>query len=158
MLKVQSTTFGVSEEGNYIVSSSSDGIVRMWDMASGVGKQVLESGQTSVCMKFWNSGNYIMGSRDDHVWVWDKVTGKCTCTLQSASRVTTNERFIVAEVDGSIQQWDSESAQWRKVIVEQGASLSHLSKGTIITRQGKGSTPFIVTMWDINTAEIHITG
>eukprot|EP01123_Difflugia_compressa_P004602 TRINITY_DN16049_c0_g1_i1.p1 TRINITY_DN16049_c0_g1~~TRINITY_DN16049_c0_g1_i1.p1 ORF type:complete len:288 (+),score=19.34 TRINITY_DN16049_c0_g1_i1:47-910(+) len=104
----------ISNCGKFLVSSSYDHTLRIWDTECGICKHIL-SGHTAdvnTCALSHDGKMIVSGSDDCVALIWDTLTGKCTKTLSHSDRVygcaiSLDSKIIVSSsTDGFICIWD----------------------------------------------------
>jgi len=98
------TAVELTSDGRYAVSSSDDGTLRVWDLASGQSTKTLQGHTGSiVALALTSDGRYaVSGSTDHTLRVWDLATGQSIKTLEGrtsgihALRITPDGRYAVA--------------------------------------------------------------
>ena len=106
---------GFSPDGGRVVSGGVDGLVRVWDLATGVQVRELaghEGGVTSVGISP-DGGRVVSGGVDGLVRVWDLATGVQVRELAGHEGGVTSVgispdggRVVSGGVDGSVRVWD----------------------------------------------------
>jgi WD40 repeat protein len=84
------TSVTLSAEGTTIVTGSVDGMVRVWDAASGVlERQVLRGHEGSVLSVALSADGttIVSASRDNTVRIWDAASGECREVIQGTGDV-----------------------------------------------------------------------
>ena len=120
------------QDGTLIVSCSSDGLIRVWDTATGQCLRTLvhedNAGVTNVC--FVPNGKYLLAwTLDSSIRLWNYVEGRCMKTYQGHR----NEKYSLSGAHGSYT--NKEETEKRAFVV------SGSEEGKIFT-------------WDINSKEI----
>ena len=104
----------ISPDGNFIVSASNDGSIRIWDVYSGKCMQVLEGHTDIVSMALFSpNGKYIVSaSKDGCIRIWDAKTGECLQTLHghkkgvsSISFSPNGKRLVSTSEDSTVKVW-----------------------------------------------------
>lgn len=117
------TTVGFNFNGSLALTGGYDGIVRVWQVATGELVQTLE-GPEDVEWAHWHSkGNAIIaGSRDGTVWMWLTHNGQCVHVFAghdgavSAGTFTKDGKMIcTGGEDGTVRQWMPKTGQCRHV-------------------------------------------
>jgi WD40 repeat protein len=103
-----------SPDGRRIVTTSSDGTARVWDLESGAEIAVLkEHNKESVqSASFSPDGRRLAIISNDTAWVWDVESGTEIAVLegQEGVQISPDGRWIAtASYDGTVQVWDVES-------------------------------------------------
>jgi WD40 repeat protein len=112
------TSLAFSEDGDTLVSGSSDGTVRMWAAATGEERRILRGHSGGVqAVAVSPDGRYIAsGGWDKRIILWSAVSGKKIRRLRghragiSALAFAANgQRLVSGSFDGSLHMWDVES-------------------------------------------------
>ena len=71
-------TVSFSPNGHYILSGSFEGIIRLWEVATGKELRKFSHGRTVTSVSFSPDGRYALsgGSRDETILLWEVATGK----------------------------------------------------------------------------------
>ncbi|KAG9063950.1 hypothetical protein KI688_004064 [Linnemannia hyalina] len=113
-------TLGLSPDGTRVVFGGEDGLVRLWDCASGQEMFVMEGHNNFVySVAFSPCGKQIASSSNDEtVRVWDSRTGESLFVLEghtdevwSVKYSPSGERLISSSWDGTIRFWNSETGE-----------------------------------------------
>ncbi|EAW20787.1 NACHT and WD40 domain protein [Aspergillus fischeri NRRL 181] len=104
-----------SEAGDRLASGLKNGLVKIWDTATGGLMQILQGHDDMVnSVAFSRDGNLLAsGSRDHTIKIWDTVTGDCVQILgghngpiSSVSFSATSEQLASGSSDETIKIWD----------------------------------------------------
>lgn len=129
----------ISQDGRYVISSSSDSGINLWDATSGEilnnisipgrdiryvryfddSRRIVFSGQqgTIGTMSLDNFGRYdLIGNQSD--WVW------------KALPVKKGEEFIIASHDGSVRVWSASSASYKLSLNVNGGDVTDVGVST----------------------------
>ncbi len=105
-----------------VVSGSSDGRIRMWDVESGEALQTLEGHSSEVnAVAVLDSYCVVSGSSDRTLRVWDVESGRALQILKNSSQVNAvavlnSHRVVSSSIDGRLRVWDLESGQLLEVL------------------------------------------
>ena len=124
---VNSAEFSPDETGKYIVSSSRDSTIRIWDSMSGECIHVLRGHEGFVNQaSFSPDGKTIASvSNDKSVRIWDAQSGQCIRTLNGHARAV---KSILFSLDGKYAISSSDDATIRVWEVTTGI-CKHVIKG-----------------------------
>lgn len=91
----------LSPNGHMVVSVSSDGILRLWDMAESEDRFILENHPSPItAAEFsFDSQSLALGSQDGTIRLLDTTTGECRCSFEGHSE---SIRFLVFSPDCTI--------------------------------------------------------
>jgi WD40 repeat protein len=99
-----------------LLASASDGVVKLWDPATGAVLQMLEGHTDISAVAFSPDGKLLASASDDQkVRLWDTATGAALQALYYSDWVITiafspdNKRLVSATDDGTIILWDPAS-------------------------------------------------
>lgn len=105
-----------SKDGKYILSTSADKTIKLWDIATGLIVRTF-SGHTNEVMQavISNDGKKIIsGSKDSTIKVWDAMSGTTTMSfskknsgwVNSVSFSTNGKHILAGTARGDVQMWD----------------------------------------------------
>ncbi|MBI1279669.1 MAG: hypothetical protein GC179_16190 [Anaerolineaceae bacterium] len=153
---VESIAF--SPDGKWLAVGSSDGIVKLWNVATGESGLELKghtNGATSVA---FGSGGYsiAVGTANGEVRLWDATSGESYGFLQKhdtrVESVAFTDGFLVASgaLDGSVKLWDIAMGKEQPALAEKDelapvGSVAFSPDGAKLA-VGAGST---IKLWDI---------
>ncbi|WP_433296304.1 NB-ARC domain-containing protein [Actinoplanes sp. CA-030573] len=150
----------VSPDGSWLASGARDGLVRVWDAATGQMRTVLEghtSGVTALAMS--PEGTWIAsGARDGLVSIWDAATGQQRTVLDGHSSGVTalaasphGTWLAAGEADGTLRIWDIVTRQQRTEWTRRASSVTAL----VVAPQGSwiaiGASDGSLWMLDVAT-------
>jgi WD40 repeat protein len=117
---VRSVTF--SRSGDWLLSGSGDGVVRLWDLLAGTVLRRFEGHQDGVYHAVFDRGETraLSGGRDRSIRLWDLSTGSCLRAIhdrgahvQCLAWHSDQRRFVSCA--GDIRLWDSETGECLRV-------------------------------------------
>ena len=148
----------VTPDGRWAMSGSSDGAIKMWDLASGACLKTLNGHNEKVAaLALTPDGcRAVSGSWDHTLKVWDPATGTCLRTLEGhADRISA----VVATQDGRLAVSSSADATLKVWELDNGTCLHTLRGHTgeveavAVTPDGlqavSGSIDGTVRAWDL---------
>jgi WD40 repeat protein len=116
----------ISNDGRTLVTGATDGVVRMWDIASGVpiGSPLTGLKPFTDTVDMSPDGSTVVGADGQgHVLLWDVTTGTVIARLLPgpnyqeavAASFTSHGRSVVVVSDtGSAWRWDVDPSDWEK--------------------------------------------
>lgn len=134
---VNSAEFSPDVSGKYIVSSSRDSTIRIWDSMSGECIHVLRGHEGFVNQaSFSPDGKTIASaSNDKSVRIWDAQSGQCICTLNGHARAVSSILFspdgkyiISSSGDATIRVWDVSTGACKYTIKGESGCLTISSR------------------------------
>jgi WD40 repeat protein len=155
----------VSPDGSFIVSSSEDGSLKLWDPAGaelatlkGHDEPVLDSAVAP------DAATVVSASWDRTLKLWDVGKRRARATLEghtegvTACAFSPDGRFVVsASVDGTLRLWDAKSG--RELVTLAGHEMPVL--GCAVSPDGSfvasASADTTLRLWDAETAEAKAT-
>ena len=156
-----------SPDGRRIVSGSQDGMVRLWDAATGAEQQVLEGHASKVrTVSFSPDGSLIASGSFMDIRLWDAASGTARYILEpySPSHALRNlvfssdlafspdSRLLASAMnDGAITLWDVATGAWQRTI----ESRSKIVCVLVFSPDGRlvaaGLEDHTVRLWDVAT-------
>ncbi|MCT7952182.1 NB-ARC domain-containing protein [Ancylothrix sp. C2] len=104
-------------DGKILVSGGEDGIVKLWEVETGLCEKILQGHQSLVlCAAFQKGGNLLAtGSADRTIRLWDSGTGRCLKVLEgprggvwSVGFSGDGKMLMSGSLDETIKCWDVE--------------------------------------------------
>lgn len=149
----------VSRENRWIVSSSADQTIRIWDRDSGAALLTLR-GHTDFVrgVAIASDGRIVSASKDTTLRVWDGHSGECLRTLNGHTAnvpgvaVTPDGRHAVSgSQDNTVRLWDIDSGQCVAVLTGHTGTVF----GVTVTPDGghivSGSDDATLRIWDMES-------
>ena len=149
-------------EGTRVVSASSDGTARIWDVESGEELSVLSGHNGAVIHTAWDSsGMHILTAGDDGtVRLWDAVSGKEKVVLSGHSGAVVHAEWnsdetwiLIASYDGTARVWDTSTKQELLVVSGHSKALTHAAWDPEGTRLLTLDNETTVQLWDAASGE-----
>ncbi|CAG8756555.1 10497_t:CDS:10, partial [Cetraspora pellucida] len=155
------TTFAITPDGNYIVTSSRSLVVKIWDFKTGQIKKSFKAHEAPIIVMDIDPTSSLVatGSADSTVKVWDIEGGFCTHNFRGHGGIISALKFhlennrwtlVSGADDCNIRIWD---LQERKCIA---VLKSHVSviRGLDMSNDGRflisGSRDKVVNVWDFD--------
>ena len=142
-----------------VVSGSSDGTVKVWDLNSGQEERTLSGHGDGVnALALTGDGRVVSGSSDGTVKVWDLNSGQEQRTLSghgdwvNALALTGDGRVVSGSDDGTVKVWDLNSGHEQRTLSGHGGGVRALA----LTGDGRvvsGSSDGTVKVWDLNSGQ-----
>jgi len=150
----------VTSDGQRVISSSSDGIMKIWDLASGSEIHTISGGGYADmdAVAVTPDGQYVISSsRDNTLKVWN-LTARTSRSVPyghegtvNAIAVTSNSRYAVSgSSDGTIKVWDMASGKEVRTLYD-----GNMVEAVAVTPDGKrivsGSWDCALKVWSLRT-------
>ncbi|KAI8375911.1 WD40-repeat-containing domain protein [Radiomyces spectabilis] len=143
--------------GNTLASGSYDHTVRIWDIATGKAKHVLQGHMQKVysVVLDMERNRCISGSMDTTVRIWNLETGACERILRGHTILVgllglAGDTLVSAAADASLRVWDADTGDCRHVLHgHQGAITSFQHDEHKLISGSDGG----VKMWDVKTGK-----
>lgn len=157
----------LSRDGKTLVTAGGDGIIRIWDVASGQVQRTL-TGHTNVIYKAELSPNEKLiasSSRDSTARIWDFATGRelykftgFKCSVKSVAFSPNGQALVGVGNDGMLKLWDIETGKELRSLVHSNAPDVDISVySAIFSRDGKqiyaGNGDGTISEWDVATGK-----
>lgn len=155
----------LSRDGRTLVTAGTDGIIRIWNMASGQVSRTL-NGHTNAIYKAVLSPDEKLiasSSRDATARIWDFATGRelykltgFKCSVKSVAFSPDGKTLAVVGNDGMVKLWNTETGKELKSLVHSDAPDVDVSVYSVLfSREGKkiyaGNGDGTVSEWNIAT-------
>ncbi|CAI2166110.1 17730_t:CDS:10 [Funneliformis geosporum] len=159
------TTFAITPDGKYLISSSRSLSVKIWDLKTGKCVRSFKAHEAPIIVIDVDGTSTLVatGSADSTVKVWDIEGGFCTHNFRGHGGIISSLKFwkesyewmlISGSDDCNIRVWDLSKRSCVAVL------KSHVSmvRGLDITNDGKylisGSRDKVVNIWDLNKKKL----
>ena len=157
---VSSVSF--SPDGTLLASGANNGVIFVWDVASGENVETLAGHGVIISVTFSPDGTLLAsGSFDGRVSVWDVETGENVETLaghtdgaRSVSFSPDGTLLAAGAGDGTVKVWDVETGKRVKTLVghtDWVESVVFAPDGSLIASASSDGT---VKVWDVATGEM----
>ena len=144
----------ISQDGDFIVSGSADGTIRVWAADTGSCEAVLEGHASAVtCIRLLEGGLLLSASWDRTVKLWDLVTGELVRGFAGHERAVTclvplsHAQFASGSADGTLRVWDRNTGECLSVFESHRRAVAaavSLDETTLALGSEDGS----VVIWD----------
>lgn len=151
-----------SPDGVYIVSSSGDNTIRIWEVFSGNCKKILHGHTARVASVFYDKkGEQIVSaSIDGTVRIWDAQKGLCTQVIQvdtdgvNYAVFSPDGNYIATASHGSqIRIWNTKTRQWQHSLTGRWGSVFSVNFSPDSRLLVAASADERVRVWNIETEE-----
>ena len=146
-----------SPDGHQIVSGGQDGMLRLWDAASGQPVRVKEGNQGSVqSVAFTSDGHQIAsGGSDGTLRLWDAASGQAVRVLaghelgvNSMAFSPDGRQIASGGDDGTLRLWDAASGQPVRVTAAHKGSVRSLTFSPDGRQIASGGDDGTLSLWD----------
>lgn len=153
----------LSKDGKTLIAAGTDGVIRIWDVASGHVRRTL-AGHTNAIYKAILSPNEKLiasTSRDRTVRIWDLATGRelnkltgFNCSVKTAAFSPDGKTLAAAGNDGMIKLWSVESGkELRSIVHTDSTQVDGSVYSLAFSRDGKkmyaGNGDGTISEWDV---------
>lgn len=166
-LLLDGITFEIScesynKDGTQILTGGTDGVVRLWDAASGqlLRGLVAHEGLVFAAEYSPDGKRIVSASNDSTIKIWDAITGRMIKSIKAHNGGVTLSHFspdglsiISASADFTIKIWDAKTFQLKKVLANKGALVyaDFTPDNSKIVAVTYGDTDQSVAVWENNT-------
>lgn len=153
--QVYCLVYGVMENQNYMISSSQDGTVRVWDIEKEKQVNVFEGLGPLMVIQICEKRKLIFaGGKNQIIYVLSYESGKKLYELNSHTATITGisfngEHLFSGSLDKSLIKWDIDNGQVLKKVKNAHSGYITCIKAT--DRLLTGGADKMITLWDINT-------
>ena len=149
----------LSKDALLAISGTSDGMVRVWEISTGLCLQELFGHTASVSsVALSHDGRWVVsGSDDNTLRLWERVTGQCVRILEGHSSGVTSVAFDGAEqlvlsgsADKTLRSWNLATGKCVQVIEGHTRRVSCVAFGGGATALS-GSWDNTLRLWDLAT-------
>ncbi len=151
------TCVAYTPNSNTVATGCGDGLLRLWDVASGVKRAELP-GHTDriMCLAISHDGTTIVtGSDDASICIWNIVSGKLVYTLRGSTQAVRNvafspdgTRIVAVSEDGIGRVWDIASQEQIAILSARNIRL----RQALFTDDGErivSCSEYAAYIWDI---------
>lgn len=148
----------ISPNGNMVLTGSSDGVVRLWDLAKGTCVRTLPGHEQLVrVVRFTPDGLHaVSASWDETLRYWDLVKGECLAVLQGHTdyvqdmALTPDGRQVVScSADGTIRIWDLETGRCSSILTGHTDTVWSVAVAPTGTMAVSASFDSTLRLWDL---------
>ncbi|MHB8598589.1 MAG: WD40 domain-containing protein [Ktedonobacteraceae bacterium] len=151
-----------STDTTFLVSSSDDQTIRIWNVATGQCLQTLRHAHRVRSVALSPDDALLASGSDDHtICIWNAKTGACLKTLSghddrvwSVAFDPTGTRLASGGTDCTVRVWDVASGQTLRVLeghTDWVRSVVFAAKGLVLA---SGSDDATLRLWDIQTGQV----
>lgn len=150
-----------SPDAKLLASSGRDGVINLWDIASGKSLQQLADQQAANALAFSADGKlFASGSYDKRIRLWDVTTGKEIRTLEghrsgiSGLVFNSDARLLISgSADGTVRIWETATGKEVRVLEGHRKGIT----GIALTPDGQtlasGSYDSTLKLWDMTSGK-----
>ena len=143
-------------DNKYLYSSSRDGSMLKWDLATHKSTPVLTGTETVISIDISESGKYLAGAYESgivHIWDLDKdievdpiVSDNGTINI---IRFDDSGTLAIGFQNGAVELWNVEGGTVKTVIRGHSARISDISFNSAFPQMATGSTDGMVKIWNM---------
>jgi len=151
-----------SPDGKLLATGDGDGVVRLWEAASGRELLTCKEHTSALCsVAFSPSGEMLAsGSDDQAVKLWDVRTGKClknlqghTSTVFSVAFSPSGEMLASGSDDQTVKLWDARNGKYLKTLQGHTSTVFSVAFSSDSKTLASGSGDETVRLWDIKSGQ-----
>lgn len=158
---MNASSLSVSPDGNYILTTQSQNVFWLWEVATGKCVRTFE-GHTGVvqCVSYSPDGRFAFsGSTDTTVRLWDVSTGQCVRAFEGhegpvrSVACSSKGRFVLSgSSDGMLRLWNVSTGQCLRTM--KGCLGVYSPDGRCILASGEGiSFGKTLRLWNVSTGQ-----
>ncbi|MFP4652161.1 MAG: PQQ-binding-like beta-propeller repeat protein, partial [Phormidium sp.] len=159
------TSAEFNRDGTRVVSASSDGTVKLWDVRSGELLHSFEAHSGPVTSAEFNGdGTRVVSASntdDGTIKLWDVDTGELLHSLEAHSNTVWSAEFdrdgtkvVSASDDGTVKLWDVDTGDLLHSFESYSGGFSSAKFNRDGTRVVSASSDGTVKLWDVTTGEL----
>jgi len=151
----------LSSDGQYALSSSWDGSLRLWDLATGEATRQFHSHTKDVLSVAFSADNrqIVSGGRDRSVKIWNTI-GECKLTIDSAhddwvscvrfSPTAENPIFVSAGWDKAVKVWSLTDFKMKHKLTGHRGYINTVTVSPDGSLCASGGKDGVAMLWDLN--------
>jgi len=153
----------ISSDGQFALSGSWDGTLRLWNLANGQTSRRFEGHSKDVLSVAFSSDNrqIVSGSRDKSIKLWNTL-GECKFTIPDEdghkewvscvrfSPSTTNPLIVSCGWDGLVKVWNLANCKLRTNLVGHTGYLNTVTVSPDGSLCASGGKDGVAMLWDLN--------
>ena len=156
------TTVGFTEDGRSIVTSGADGMLRIWNAATGAALRAIPLDAGAPTAAAIEGRRALTGHPDGRLMLWDIDTGGRLATFKRADSPITavaispdGQRLLATGRDATLASWDLSTPQTPTGLVEAHdgpvLAVAYSARGNLVATGGADN---IVRLWRAGTLEL----
>ena len=145
--------------GQMLVSGDSEGVIRLWNIETGVNRQLLRLNKAADRVGFSLDGQLVMISSDKVYSLCDTETGKIKITLKGAGRFNRisfipESKLLLGTSNKEIRIWDTESGKIKTTLGVPGWNKHYALSPDGKTIASAGGNDYKVDLWNLQTGQL----
>jgi WD40 repeat protein len=157
----------LSRDGKTLVAAGTDGVIRVWDVASGQMRRTLNGHTNSVYKADFSPNDKLIASssRDTTVRIWDFAAGRelykltgFKCSVKNIAFSPDGKTLAAVGNDGMLKLWNVETGKELKSLVHSDSSDVDVSVYSVVfSRDGRkiyaGNGDGTISEWDADSGK-----